>query len=60
MCLFCCVPVLETGYVQTLELFRFVTSDENIDETYGINVQFEESEEEVCVMTSLSLFLFSY
>lgn len=25
--------------------FQFI-SDENIDETYGINVQFEESEEE--------------
>jgi hypothetical protein len=24
-------------------------ADENIDETYGINVQFEESEEEVSV-----------
>ena len=31
-----------------------VILDENIDETYGINVQFEESEEEVCVTTGLS------
>ena len=25
-----------------------VCADDNIDETYGINVQFEESEDEVC------------
>ena len=29
--------------------------DENIDETYGINVQFEESEEEVSVTAGLVL-----
>jgi len=29
-------------------LHYFVCADDNIDETYGINVQFEESEEEVC------------
>ena len=28
-------------------LFAIIVSDDNIDETYGINVQFEESEEEV-------------
>ena len=30
-------------------IFIFVFSDENIDETYGINVQFEESDDEVYV-----------
>jgi len=29
-------------------LHCYVCADDNIDETYGINVQFEESEEEVC------------
>ena len=29
------------------KLHYFVCLDDNIDETYGINVQFEESEEEV-------------
>jgi len=31
-----------------LHYHEYACVDDNIDETYGINVQFEESEEEVC------------
>jgi len=31
--------------------------DDNIDETYGINVQFEESEEEVCFYCFVNCFV---
>jgi len=34
-----------------------VCADDNIDETYGINVQFEESEEEVCFFSCCCLIL---
>ena len=49
----CCNHFQSSVIILSLECDKnisFFSEDDNIDETYGVNVQFEESEDEVSII----------
>lgn len=43
----CIIDLVSVNIILNLMIESFYFTDDNIDETYGVNVQFEESEDEV-------------